>query len=164
MGGKLTDELSLLPEQVTSLSESRIAIICAQWNKEICEKLLSGARAVFEKYNIAFIVFYVPGSFELIHAASMLCKTNEFHSIVCLGCVIKGDTDHDVFINQAISQSLGQLNIQYSIPVILGVLTVKNISQAQERAGGKIGNKGTEAAIAAIQMILMNKSISNKNG
>lgn len=95
---------------------------------------------------------FVPGTFELAAGALLLAEKEKFDAIVCIGCVIKGDTDHDKYINHAIAQSLVQLNIRYKIPFIFGVLTPNNMQQALDRSGGKLGNKGEEAAIAALRM------------
>ncbi len=164
MGGKFKEDLNLLPEQLSQLASSRIAVITAQWNPSVTAKLMDGAHRILEKYGIAYDDYSVPGSFELIRAASRLSRKNSYDAIICLGCVIKGETDHDVYINQAIAHSLARLNTQDSPIVVYGVLTVNNIAQANDRAGGSIGNKGCEAAVSAIQMILFENSIRDCNG
>ena len=94
----------------------------------------------------------VPGSYELIAGADMLLAHKNFNAIICLGCVIQGETRHFDFICDAVANGLANVAIKYNKPVIFGVLTTDNVEQAQERAGGKHGNKGVEAAVTAIQM------------
>ncbi len=109
-------------------------------------------------------IVHVPGSFELPVAAKTLLKQRNCDAIICLGCVIKGDTEHDQFINQAISNSIAQLGIISGKPITFGVLTVNTAEQATERAGGKHGNKGIESAITAIKMVHMQKTLSQPSG
>ncbi|HRS54791.1 MAG TPA: 6,7-dimethyl-8-ribityllumazine synthase, partial [Bacteroidales bacterium] len=94
----------------------------------------------------------VPGSFELPKGAKYLIDKNVIDTVICIGCVIQGETRHFEFICQAVSYGIMKLNLETNIPVIFGVLTTNNIEQARERAGGKYGNKGVEAAITAIKM------------
>ena len=89
----------------------------------------------------------------------MLAESDDFDAIICLGCVIQGETRHFDFICQGVTQGITQLNLTYKIPVIFGVLTTNNLQQAKERAGGKHGNKGDEAAITAIKMIALKKEL-----
>lgn len=95
---------------------------------------------------------YVPGAFELPVAAKHLAQKKSCDAIIILGCVIKGGTDHDKYINHAVAQGIMQLNLQFDIPFIFGLLTPNTEQQAKDRAGGKHGNKGVEAAVAAIKM------------
>ena len=97
-------------------------------------------------------ISWVPGSFELVYGCKELSKQN-LDAIIAIGCVIKGETDHYDFICNAVSNGIMQLNISYSIPVIFCVLTDHNKNQSLDRSGGKLGNKGAEAAIAALKMI-----------
>jgi 6,7-dimethyl-8-ribityllumazine synthase len=94
----------------------------------------------------------VPGTFELPYAAKQLATKGQ-DAVICIGCVIKGETDHDVYINSSVAHALQQLNLQYNMPFIFGVLTPNTEVQALDRAGGKHGNKGTEAAITALKMM-----------
>ena len=102
----------------------------------------------------------VPGSFELPLGAKILMEQNKIQAVICLGCVIKGETSHDEHINRAVSSGIMQLSIFSNLPVIFGVLTTNNEAQAKERACGKKGNKGEEAAIAALKMIRIKQSIT----
>ena len=97
----------------------------------------------------------VPGAFELVSGAHLLLERKEPDAVICLGCVIKGETRHDTYINHAVAQGLMRLSIEYNTPVIFGVLTTDTIDQAQARAGGGLGNKGEEAALAALKMGLL---------
>ena len=114
-----------------------------------------------EKSNI--LLKYVPGSFELPLSAKYLIKYSKVDAVICIGCVIQGETRHFDFICDAVSNGIINLALETDIPVIFGVLTTNNIDQAKERAGGKHGNKGLEAAITAIKMIaLKNELKKNK--
>ena len=103
------------------------------------------------------MVKHVPGSFELTLGAKWMAETEEFDAIICLGCVIQGETRDFDFICQSVTQGITKLNLDYSIPVVFGVLTTNSVEQAKERAGGKHGNKGDEAAITAIKMAALKK-------
>jgi 6,7-dimethyl-8-ribityllumazine synthase len=133
----------------------RFGIVVAEWNSEITEALYEGAFCALiecgaEKENI--IRLNVPGSFELTSGAKFLVEHEKIHAVICLGCVIQGETRHFEFICNAVSHGLTLLAVRFSIPFIFGVLTTDNQQQAKDRAGGKHGNKGTEAAITAIKM------------
>ncbi|MFN3939966.1 MAG: 6,7-dimethyl-8-ribityllumazine synthase [Chitinophagales bacterium] len=148
--------------QVPSGEEMRIGIIVSEWNPEITDALLQACTETLaanktQKENI-FIV-YVPGSFELPSAAQMLMEGMELDAIICLGCIIKGETQHDEYIANAIAHGIMMISVDYSTPVIFGVLTTNNLEQAIDRAGGKYGNKGTEAAIAALKMAALRKKL-----
>ena len=96
---------------------------------------------------------WVPGAWELSLACKRMINTNKFDAIICLGCVIKGETTHDHHINTMVSTTLGQMSVDSGIPVAFGLLTCNSFPQAIERSGGNVGNKGVEAAEAAIQMV-----------
>ena len=139
-----------------------IGIITSEWNPDICQSLLKGARntlslAGVKEENIKSVM--VPGSFELTTGAALLVKAEKLDAVICLGCVIKGETRHDEYINQAVASGLTTISIRTGIPVIFGLLTTENIQQARDRAGGQYGNKGAEAAETAIKMALLAKSL-----
>lgn len=140
-----------------------VAIIVSKWNKEITEALYEGAVDTLVEAGIgeSFISrFDVPGSFELPGAAKMVLESRpSLDGIICLGCIIQGETRHFEFISQAVAQGIMQVNLEYAIPVIFGVLTPDNMKQAQNRAGGIYGNKGAEAAVALLEMIDLKKAI-----
>ncbi len=146
------------------LKDSRIGIAVSEWNSQITDALLEGALQVlkacsFKKSNI--LVKYVPGSYELPLAAQYLIKYGKTDAVICLGSVVQGETRHFEFICQAVANNLMQVGITQEVPVIFGVLTTDTIQQAIERSGGKHGNKGIEAAVAAVRMIELKKSLEN---
>ncbi|UIR55593.1 6,7-dimethyl-8-ribityllumazine synthase [Sphingobacterium sp. SRCM116780] len=140
---------------VANANPYKFGIVVAQWNAEITGALLNGAISGLEKHgakeeNIKIIE--VPGSFELITGADILFRDDSLDAIICLGCVIQGETRHFDFICDAVANGISNVALKYNKPVIFGVLTTDNQQQALDRAGGKHGNKGEEAAITAIQM------------
>ena len=135
----------------------RIAIVVAQWNQAITNKLYLGARETLLKHNVVdenIVKFNVPGSFELIYGASK-AQAQNFDVVIAIGCIIQGETRHFEFIANAVTQGIKDLNLNGKSPVIFCVLTDDNIGQSKARSGGKFGNKGVEAAIAALKMILL---------
>ena len=134
----------------------KIAIAVAEWNAETTGALYQGAYDTLVKHGVStenIISVAVPGSFELTSAADiLLSKYKDVDAVICLGCVIQGDTKHFDFICDAVAHGITQVSVKYSKPVIFGVLTTNDQQQAIDRAGGKLGNKGDEAAITAIKM------------
>ncbi len=161
-----------MSEKKTNLSEQdtlpngtpfKIAIAVSKWNPKITEALLDGAKETLLKANVKednIKIVYVPGSYELPVAAKMLLQTESFDGIIALGCVIKGETSHNEYINNAVATGLTQLSLISGKPCIFGVLTPNDMQQALDRAGGKHGNKGHEAAATALHMIALKKSLS----
>jgi 6,7-dimethyl-8-ribityllumazine synthase len=138
-------------------------IAVAEWNPEITNALYRGAYdSLIANGALADNIhtYAVPGSFELTSAADLLLKTGKLDAIICLGCVIQGETRHFDFICDAVANGLANVAIKYSKPVIFGVLTTDNQQQAIDRAGGKHGNKGDEAAITAIKMADLAKTLT----
>ena len=138
----------------------KFGIVVSDWNSEITFALLEGAIVTLIKHGTLrenIIVRHVPGSFELTFGAKHIAEEHNVDAIICLGCVIQGETPHFNYICQGVSLGITQLNIDYNLPIIFGVLTTINMQQAKERAGGKHGNKGDEAAITAIKMVAMNQ-------
>mgnify|MGYP000609186885 FL=1 len=141
---------------IPDASEMRFGVIVTEWNNHITDKLLQGTIEELEKNGVeenTNTVKRVPGSFELVYAASQLAKFGHVNGIIILGCVIRGDTPHFDYICQGVTQGITELNVRGDIPVIFGLLTVNNQEQAEERAGGKLGNKGKEFALTAIKMV-----------
>ena len=139
-----------------NLSKSKFGILISEWNNEITEALYEGAVATLlergvKKSNI--IKKYVPGSFELSLGAQWLAEIEDIDAVICLGCIIKGETPHFDYICQAVANGITNVGLKYNKPVIFGVLTTLNKQQALDRAGGKHGNKGDEAAATAINML-----------
>jgi 6,7-dimethyl-8-ribityllumazine synthase len=142
-------------KKVPSGKGKKVGIAVAEWNKHITFSMLDACVETLIRFEVAeddIEIIVVPGAFELPFAAKQLQGKN-MDAVVCIGCVIKGETDHDVYINQSVASALQQLNIACNIPFIFGVLTPNNEQQALDRAGGKHGNKGTEAAITALKMM-----------
>ena len=141
---------------VPDASEYRFGIVVSEWNPEITEALYNGAFDTLVKNGAKesnIIKKYVPGSFELSLGAQMMAEYTDVDAVICLGCVIQGETRHFDFICHAVSQGITNVSLEFDIPVIFGVLTTNDTKQAKERAGGKHGNKGDEAAITAIKMV-----------
>ncbi|HUH73748.1 MAG TPA: 6,7-dimethyl-8-ribityllumazine synthase [Chitinophagales bacterium] len=133
----------------------KIGVVVAEWNQHITFELMKGCNETLLQHGILpedIIISFVPGTFELPFAAKMLAKANRLAGVVCIGCVIKGETKHDEYINHSVAQALQNLNLQYDIPFIFGVLTPNSEQQAIDRAGGKYGNKGVEAAVTVLKM------------
>jgi 6,7-dimethyl-8-ribityllumazine synthase len=139
-----------------NLSNKKFAIVVAEWNEDITEPLFEGAyHALIEmgvkKSNI--IRKNVPGSFELPLAAQWEAEKKDIAAVICLGCVIQGDTPHFDYVCQGVSYGIMKVNLKTNKPVAFGVLTTLTKKQAMERAGGKLGNKGEEAALTVVRML-----------
>jgi len=142
-------------ESVPDASELSVGIVVAEWNTNITEKLLKGACDSLEKHGVKpenIITRRVPGSFELIFGAKRLAESKDLNAIIILGSVVRGDTPHFDYVCSGVTQGITELNLMYDIPFIFGLLTTDDMQQAEDRAGGKHGNKGDEAAITAIKM------------
>jgi 6,7-dimethyl-8-ribityllumazine synthase len=149
------------PEKVPDASEFRFGIVVSDWNSEITFRLLNGAVETLKKHGALsenILVSHVPGSFELTLGAQLMAESEDIDAIICLGCVIQGETPHFTYICQGVSMGITQLNIDYNLPFIFGVLTTDNLQQAEDRAGGRLGNKGDEAAVTAIKMAALRRS------
>lgn len=137
--------------------DNRYAIIVSRYNESITEKLLQGALDTLQQHGVTrdkVEVIRVPGAWELPLAAKWLARSSKkFQGLIAIGVVIKGDTTHDQHINRFVSLALGQVSLDFEIPVALGLLTCDTLQQAVDRAGGKVGNKGEEAALAALEMV-----------
>ena len=142
-------------DEVPSGKDGIFGIVVAEWNSEITEKLLQGEVATLEENGVEekdIYIQYVPGSFELPFGAAKLLDKKRFDAVLCLGCVIQGQTRHFEFICSAVSRGIMEVSLKKDIPVIFGVLTTNTMEQAQARAGGNWGNKGVEAAVTALKM------------
>lgn len=144
--------------------DMRVAVVSTLWNKHITDALLAGALDEFKRAGLGkddVDTFAVPGAVELTFAASKLIETGLYDAIVVLGCVIRGGTPHFDYVCQSVTQGITHLNSECDIPVIFGVLTVDCEQDALDRCGGKLGNKGTEAAQAALLMYDFANSVDN---
>lgn len=148
--------------EVGSASDLEIAIVVAQWNAQVTSPLLEGAYNLLLKQGAAdhkIHILNVPGSYELSAGADIILRKKQIDAVICIGCVIQGDTPHFTFICDAVANGITNVSLKHNKPVIFGVLTTNTLEQALERAGGKHGNKGEEAAVTAIQMANLSKSI-----
>jgi len=143
------------PASVPDAGKMRFGIVVSDWNHDITQALLEGAVKTLKKHGATdnnIVVKHVPGSFELTLGAQFFAEYDDLDAIICLGCVIQGETPHFTYICQSVAYGITKLNLEYNIPFIFGVLTTLNYEQARDRAGGKHGNKGDEAAVTAIKM------------
>jgi len=133
----------------------RYAIVVSRFNEFITGKLLSGAIDCLQRHGAKdeqIAVVWVPGSIEITLAAKKLAGGGKYHAVICLGAVIRGQTDHHEYVSQQVSRGIGQVNYETGVPTIFGVLTCETIEQAIERAGSKQGNAGASAAMSAMEM------------
>ena len=148
--------------KVPDASGMRFGIVVADWNREVTGALLEGALSTLRLHGVSdndIVTRHVPGTFELTLGAQWLAEYDDLDGVICLGCVIQGETPHFTYICQGVTQGITQLNLDYNIPFIFGVLTTLTLQQALERAGGVQGNKGDEAALTAIQMAALQRSM-----
>jgi len=152
-------------EQLPDGSGFRIGLVSARWNPDITQALLQGARDVLARAGVPADqteLLEVPGSFELTWGARHLVTSGSFDAIICLGCLIHGETRHDEYIAQAVSIGLTQLGLTSGIPIVFGVLTTETEDQARQRAGGTHGNKGAEAAATALAMATIRREAATQ--
>ena len=150
------------PDAIPSAEKMRFGIVVSEWNPVVTESLKKGAIEILQKYGTKernIKVIYVPGSFELPLGAQLLAKSYDFDAIIILGCVIQGETRHFDFICQSVTHGITELNMNYNIPFVFGLLTTNTMEQATARSGGKHGNKGVEAAVTAIKMAALQKEM-----
>jgi len=143
---------------IPSALSMSFGIVVSEWHTEITDALLEGAyNTLVAKGALPsnIIIKRVPGSFELTLGAQFLAEYTDVDAVICLGCVIQGETPHFQYVCQSVTHGITELNLQFGIPFIFGVLTTNTYEQAKERAGGSLGNKGEEAAIAAIKMVAL---------
>lgn len=143
-------------------AEKSFAIVVSRFNEFISSKLLEGALDCLQRHNAddkKITVVWVPGSFEIPMVAHKLAASKKYDAVLCLGAVIKGDTPHNEYIATEVTKGIAQIGLQTGVPAILGVITPDNLEQAIERAGTKLGNKGFEAALNAIEMANLGKMV-----
>jgi len=140
----------------------RFAIVVAQWNRAVTDKLLAGAVASLGEAGVAddrIDVAWVPGSWEIPLVARRFADSGEYDAVLCLGAVVRGETSHDQHINRGVSLALMDITLSSGVPVLFGVLTCETMEQALARAGGAHGNKGRECAEAALHMAGLLKNL-----
>lgn len=143
-------------KNLLNVAEKKFAVVVSEWNEEITESLYDGVYSTLVEHGAAkenIIRKNVPGSFELTLGAQWMAAEESVDAVICLGCVIQGETKHFDFICEAVAHGLTNVGLKFNKPVIFGVLTPNTRKQALDRAGGKYGNKGDEAAITAIKML-----------
>ena len=143
----------------------RVAIVVARYNQWITDTLLAGALETLEKMapGAQADVIGVPGAFEVVAGAAGAARAGRYNAIICLGCIIKGETSHDLHLSRAVTSSLAELSAEcgaVGMAVGLGVLTVDSAEQAEARAGGAHGNKGSEAMRAALEMVIILRQVT----
>ena len=147
--------------QLPNAKDFRFGIVVSEWNDKITNGLFNGAESALLDCGVLpenIIRWNVPGSFELIYGAKlMLEKVEKLDAVITIGSVIKGETMHFEFVCEGVTQGMKDLNLLYDVPTIFCVLTDNNMQQSLDRSGGKHGNKGVEAAIAAIKMVDLNR-------
>jgi 6,7-dimethyl-8-ribityllumazine synthase len=162
MASELKNLSTYNPENIPSAKGMRIGILVSEWNEEITFSLRDAAVKTLIKNGAEQMdirIEHVPGTFELTSGARLLAKSGKYDAIIVLGCVIQGETRHFDYICQGVTQGITHLNVKFDIPFIFGVLTTSNLQQAKDRAGGKHGNKGDEAAITAIKMVDLHRRV-----
>ena len=138
-------------------------IVVSEWNTKVTHALYEGCYNTLIKHGAKeedIQLLQVPGSFELTKEEKMMADEHKTDAVICLGCVIKGETKHDEYINNAVATGLANLGMALGKPIIYGVLTPNDKAQAKDRAGGKHGNKGVEAAVTALRMASLRKELS----
>lgn len=151
------------PDNIPSAINMRFGIVVSDWNRDITYNLLDGAMKILKEHGAKddnIIIEHVPGSFELPLAAQLIKENTNVDAVICLGCVIQGETPHFTYVCQGVTQGIAQLNLKYNIPFVFGLLTTDTLQQAIDRSGGKHGNKGHEAALTAIRMVELKRKIS----
>lgn len=149
-------DLSQLDTPLPPADEMKFGIVVSEWNREVTDELLKGAVRTLRSAGCAehnILIKYVPGTFELPLGAQFFAEYTDVDAVIAIGCVIQGETRHFDFICSGATQGITQLMITWNMPIAFGVLTTENMQQALDRAGGKHGNKGDEAAATAIQMV-----------
>ena len=145
---------------IPNAKDFRFGIVVSEWNEDVTNGLFTGAeRALLDCGALAenILRWDVPGSFELIYGAKKIIETQNLDAVIVIGCVVKGETMHFEFVCDGVTQGIKDLNVLQDVPVIFCLLTDNNMQQSIDRSGGKHGNKGTEAAIAAIKMAQLRK-------
>jgi 6,7-dimethyl-8-ribityllumazine synthase len=150
------------PATIPDGSFMKVGIVVSEWNEEITTKLLEGTLNTLKNNGVKeenINVKTVPGSFELPYGARIVAEQHSPHAVICIGCVIRGETSHFDYICKGVTYGITELNLDYDIPFIFGVLTTENKTQALDRAGGKHGNKGDEAAVTALKMAALRNTL-----
>lgn len=149
--------------EVPNAKGMKFGIVYAEWNPSVTVALKTGAYESLLKFGVLPQDIYieaVPGTFELTLGGQLMAENTDVDAVILLGCVIQGETRHFDFICQGVTYGITKLNLEYGIPFIFGVLTTENQDQALARAGGRLGNKGDEAAYTAVKMVALSKKLT----
>jgi 6,7-dimethyl-8-ribityllumazine synthase len=148
--------------EIPSAKGMHFVILVSEWNQEITSALEKAAHVTLLRYGAKpknIVTHFVPGSFELSLGAQFAAQLHDVDAVICLGCIIQGETRHFEFISNAVGNGITNVGLMYNKPVVFGVLTTNDLKQAKERSGGKHGNKGDEAALTAIKMVALKKAM-----
>ncbi len=143
----------------------QFAVVVSRFNELVTSKLLVGAKDALLKHGVKeadIDVAWTPGAFEIPLVAKKLAESGKYSAVVCLGAVVKGDTSHDKYVADNAIGGIADVALQSGVPIILGILTTDNLEQAMDRAGGKAGNKGFDAALAALEMANLHRQIGGR--
>jgi 6,7-dimethyl-8-ribityllumazine synthase len=146
----------IIEGDLKSAAGAQFAIVVARFNDVVTRKLLDGALTTLAEHGVSddhVTAVWAPGSFEIPLIADTLARSGRFAAVICLGAVVQGETLHHKYINTEVSRSIMEIGIDTGIPILFGVLTCRNMEQALARAGGSAGNKGSEAVLAALEMV-----------
>ena len=156
----------MMPQEITgnmiAQKGDRYAVVVSRFNELVTRPLLDGAIGTLQRHGVrskSIQRCWVPGAFELPIVAERLAASGKYAAVIALGAVVQGDTDHHEYINHAVAQGLMEASQKNRVPILFGVLTCHTMEQALDRAGGKAGNKGAEAALAAIETVNVLKQL-----
>lgn len=156
----MTTSPSSRPRASAQTTGARIALVVSTFHEAVTGRLLSGAIECLKEHGIdGAPVFRCPGAFELPQVANRLALNGGWDAIICLGAVIRGETPHFEYVASGAAEGIRETALRHGIPVIFGVLTTENLRQAEERAGGRLGNKGWDAAVAALEMCALFRTL-----
>jgi 6,7-dimethyl-8-ribityllumazine synthase len=151
--------------QELSARGRRFAIVASRFHEEIGKRLVEGAREALRRHGAAekdVLVVWVPGAFELPQAALALARRGAVDAVVCVGCVVRGDTPHFEYVAGEAARGIGEVGRLTGIPATFGVITANTMDQAVDRAGGRVGNRGEEAAVAAVELVDLLQALSRR--
>lgn len=154
--------MNVIEGNIVASENFKIGIVASRFNDFVVGRLIDGALDGLKRHNVKDLnitLAKVPGAFEIPVAAKKMAESKKFDAIICLGAVIRGATSHYDYVCNEVSKGIAQVSLESGVPVLFGVLTTENIEQAVERSGSKAGNKGTECALAAIEMIQLLKQL-----
>lgn len=154
--------MNVIEGNIVASENFKIGIVASRFNDFVVGRLIDGALDGLKRHNVKdenITLAKVPGAFEIPVTAKKMAESKKFDAIICLGAVIRGATSHYDYVCNEVSKGIAQVSLESGVPVLFGVLTTENIEQAVERSGSKAGNKGTECALAAIEMIQLLKQL-----